>query len=86
VIGKDRHTVERPTRSVHRESYRPQGERRSPEAWYSTVISIDADGDVFNVTEANTKESLEQARFRRVCRCHQGVACMKRSTQELGRP
>ena len=60
--------------------------RRSPEAWYSTVISIDADGGVFNVTEADTKESLEQAGFRRVCRCHQGVACIKRNTQEPGRP
>jgi hypothetical protein len=95
VIGKDRHTVERPTRSVHRESYRPQEVMRTSEAWYSIVKSIKADGDVFNVTEANTKESLvlcracsctEQARFRRVCRCPQGVACMKRSTQELGRP
>lgn len=68
---------------------------RTSEAWYSIVKSIKADGDVFNVTEANTMESLvlcracfgtEQARFRRVCRCPQGVACMKRSTQELGRP
>ncbi len=95
MIGKDRHTVERPTRSVHRESYRPQEVMRTSEAWYSIVKSIKADGDVFNVTEANTMESLvlcracsgtEQARFRRVCRCPQGVACMKRSTQELGRP
>jgi hypothetical protein len=28
------------------------------EAWYSTVKSINADGDVFNVTEANTRESI----------------------------
>ncbi|QTA85046.1 Uncharacterized protein dnm_010495 [Desulfonema magnum] len=55
--GQDRHTVERPGRSVHRESYRPQGERRSPEAWNSTVKSKKADRDVFNVTEAETKES-----------------------------
>lgn len=32
--------VERPTRSVHRESYRPQGGRCSPEAWYSIVIIL----------------------------------------------
>ncbi len=32
VTGKDRHTVERPARSVHRESCRPQGVRRTPEA------------------------------------------------------
>ncbi len=38
VIGKERHTVERPARSVHRESYRPQGERHSPEAWYSKTL------------------------------------------------
>ncbi|QTA80800.1 Uncharacterized protein dnl_31130 [Desulfonema limicola] len=29
----------------------------SPEAWYSTIMSKNEDGDVFNVTEANTKES-----------------------------
>jgi hypothetical protein len=31
---------------------------RTSEAWYSIVKSIKADGDVFNVTEAKTKESL----------------------------
>jgi hypothetical protein len=31
---------------------------RTSEAWYSIVKSIKADGDVFNVTEANTMESL----------------------------
>jgi len=31
---------------------------RTSEAWYSIVKSIKADGDVFNVTEAETKESL----------------------------
>ena len=57
------------------------------EAWYSVVTSIKAVGNVVNVTEANTKESFfGGARFRRDCRRPQGVACMKRSTQELGRP
>ena len=31
---------------------------RTSVAWYSIVKSINADGDVFNVTEAKTKESL----------------------------
>jgi len=31
---------------------------RTFEAWYSIVKSIKADGDVFNVTEAKTMESL----------------------------
>jgi len=31
---------------------------RTSEAWNSIVKSIKADGDVFNVTEAKTKESL----------------------------
>ncbi len=31
--------------------------RRTPEAWCSIVMSIKADGDVFNATEANTVES-----------------------------
>ncbi len=57
ACGKDRHTVERPARSADRESCRPQGVRRTPEAWRSIVMSIKADGDVFNVTEAETKES-----------------------------
>ncbi len=40
---------------------------------------------MFNATEVNTKDSF-MARIRRVCRSPQGVACLKRSTQELGRP
>ncbi|OQY59764.1 MAG: hypothetical protein B6245_04860, partial [Desulfobacteraceae bacterium 4572_88] len=39
------------------ESCRPQGVRRTPEAWCGIVMSIKADGDVFNVTEAETEES-----------------------------
>ncbi|RLC09960.1 MAG: hypothetical protein DRI57_21160 [Deltaproteobacteria bacterium] len=59
ACGQDRHTVERPARSADRESCRPQGVRRTldPEAWHSTVMSKNADGDVFDVTEACTKES-----------------------------
>ena len=30
--------------------------------------------------------SIGRAGFRRVCRCHQGVACVRRGTQEPGRP
>ncbi|OQY58686.1 MAG: hypothetical protein B6245_10470, partial [Desulfobacteraceae bacterium 4572_88] len=39
------------------ESCRPQGVRRTPEAWCGIVMSIKADGDVFDVTEAGTEES-----------------------------
>jgi len=56
-----------------------------PEAWYSVVTEMNAVANVVNETEANTKESL-MVRFWRDCRRHKGVACMKRSTQELGRP
>jgi len=61
------------------------GSMRTPEAWYSVVTKMNAVGYVVNETEANTKESL-LARFWRDCRRHQGVACMKRNIQELGRP
>ncbi|MCP4348297.1 MAG: hypothetical protein GY795_22645 [Desulfobacterales bacterium] len=54
-------------------------------AWYSVVTENRAVGHVVSKTEACTKESSE-AGFRRDCRRLQGAACMKRSTQELGRP
>ena len=38
------------------------GETAFPEAWYSIVKNINADGDVFNATEANTEESSESLR------------------------
>ena len=58
ACGRDRHTVERPARSVHRESCGPQGVRRTPEARNSVVTSIRAVGHVVDVTEADTEESL----------------------------
>jgi len=53
----------------------------TPEAWYSVVTEMKTVGSVVNETEANTKESLN-ARFWKDCRRHQGVVCMKISTQE----
>ena len=45
-----------------------------------------ADGDVIHSTEAETKDS-SKARIWRVSRCRsKGVACMKRSAMEPGRP
>jgi len=76
---------EQTLRSVHSESARPQGIPYIPEVWYSLVTEIRADDDVFNATEVNTTVSI-CARGRRVCRGPQGVAWLKRSTQELGRP
>ena len=44
-------------RSVHREPHRPQGSAH-PWSHVSIVISINAVGNVFNATEANTEESI----------------------------
>jgi len=62
-----------------------RGRPHSPEVWYSFDTKFHADDDVVNDTEVNTKDS-SLVRIRRVCRSPQGVACLKRSTQELGRP
>jgi hypothetical protein len=85
VIGKDRHTVERPTRSVHRESCRPQGRPRSLKCWYRSEMSLFRSPRVVTCTEGNTRSSVngEDVKDRR---SSQAVACMKRCRQELGRP
>ena len=44
-------------------------------------LELNADGDGFNVPEANTEESLE-VRFPRVCRGPQGMACMERGVRD----
>jgi len=72
------------------------GETAFPEAWYSIVKNINADGDVFNATEAETEESsvplrsLPQRRTGEIPEglpvSSQGVACMRRGTQEPGMP
>ena len=80
--------IDIPSNDPH-ETYRGNhvGHRKDapPEAWYSVVTEMNAVGNVVNETEADTKESLI-LRFWRDCRRHQGVACMKRSTQELAKP
>ena len=46
-----------PHEAAGRESCRPQGVRRTPEARYSVVKDIKAVGDAVTITEAETEES-----------------------------
>ncbi len=61
--------IEQGIRSVHRESYRPQGRPHSLKYIQPRKYGMNADGDVVKGTEANTERS-GRASFLRVCRGH----------------
>ena len=75
--------TEEDARSVHREPHRPQGSAH-PWSHVSIVISINAVGDVFNATEANTEESIWLDSRGTVGVRGRGMCGEKR--QELARP
>lgn len=60
-------SIEQDARSVHRETYRPEGSCTFLKHIELRKRYINADGDIVNGMEANTEESIK-ARFPRVCR------------------
>ena len=61
-----------------------RGGRRSLKCWYSFEMAI-ADAEGFNVRRRQHR-SIRFGEDVEVRRSHQAAACMKRCTQELGRP